>query len=72
MAGPTLPEPIRDGCLRLAALSGAPLLGIDLFAGQHGPWTFGGANTHPDLRLGGEGLLDSMVQRLVAGWETGQ
>lgn len=63
VVGPSLPQEIRAGCLRLAQLSQTPLLGID-FAASGNTWTFAGATPMPDLRLGGEPLLDALAAEL--------
>ena len=63
--GPNLPAHIVNGCKELARISQTPLLGIELTVGQsHAPWTFAGATSLPDLRLGGEPLLDELARRL--------
>lgn len=72
VVGPPVPEPIRDGCRRLAELAAMQLLAIEFFAGPSGPWTFAGAAAQPDLMRGGEALLDAMAERLRAGSEAGR
>lgn len=63
--GANLPAPISNGCKELARIAQTPLLGIELTVGQsHVPWTFAGATPMPDLRLGGEPLLDELARRL--------
>lgn len=63
--GPNLPAQIGNACKELARISQTPLLGIELTVGQsHAPWTFAGATPMPDLRLGGEPLLDELARRL--------
>jgi len=52
---------IVEGCQRLAELSGTQLLGIEFAVGAVGEWTFAGATPFPDLRLGGEELLDVLA-----------
>jgi hypothetical protein len=54
------------GCRRLAELSGTPLLGTTFRrdgSGRKG-WHLVGATPHPDLRLGGEPLLDALAAAL--------
>ena len=64
--GDSMPSEIRAGCLRLAALSETPLLGIEFALGaSREPWTFAGATPVPDLRLGGEALLDALALTLT-------
>jgi hypothetical protein len=60
---------ILSGCRRLARLTGTPLLGIDFTADAGGAWTFSGATPHPDLRLGGNALLDTLASALQGGKE---
>jgi hypothetical protein len=65
--GPTLPPHISDACKALARLAQIPLLGIELTVGQSGDasrWTFAGATPMPDLRLGGEPLLNELARQL--------
>ena len=63
--GPTLPPHIADACKALARLSQTHLLGIELTLGRsHRPWTFAGATPMPDLRLGGEPLLNELARQL--------
>jgi hypothetical protein len=69
VTGPPAPEHIRRGCLRMSALSATPLLGIDFVVLPDGAWTFAGASTSPDLRLGGEPLLDALASALGASRE---
>jgi len=64
VVGATLPCHIRYGCRRLAELSHTALLGIEFATGPAGPWTFAGATPMPDLRLGGEALLDALASAL--------
>lgn len=63
VAPPGMPEPVRDGCLRLAQAAGEALLGIDL-AERPGGWEFLGASPRPDLILGGEPLVDALAEAL--------
>jgi hypothetical protein len=63
--GPGLPPHISDACTALARLSQTPLLGIELTVDQsHARWTFAGATPLPDLRLGGEPLLNELARQL--------
>jgi hypothetical protein len=63
--GPTLPTTFRKGCAELARISKTPLLGIE-FAVKPGTnsLVFAGATPMPDLRLGGEPLLDALAVNL--------
>jgi hypothetical protein len=65
--GPGAPADVREGCVRLAKLSGTALLGVDFVQGDAAPWTFGGATPAPDLRLGGEAVLAALALGLDGG-----
>lgn len=58
--GSSLPGEIRDGCRKLHELSGTGLLGIEFTHPTGTPWQFVGATSSPDLRLGGQPLLDCL------------
>jgi hypothetical protein len=63
--GPSLPRETRESCLRLAHLAQARLLGIELVSDTSAKsWTFAGATPLPDLRAGGEPLLDALAAEL--------
>ena len=59
------PAAIAEGCRALALGCGVELLGVDFAALSHGPWTFVGASPMPDLRPGGEALLDALLAAMV-------
>lgn len=61
IVGASPPEHIKEGCRQLAELSGTGLLGIEFTTDGTASWTFAGATPLPDLRLGGERLLDVMA-----------
>jgi hypothetical protein len=67
VVGEAAPPAVQAGCRRLAHLVHTPLLGVDFAAGEAGPWTFVGATPAPDLRLGGEPLLDVLSAVLRSG-----
>jgi hypothetical protein len=67
VVGEAAPPAVQAGCRRLAHLVCTPLLGVDFTAGEAGPWTFVGATPAPDLRLGGEPLLDVLNEVLRSG-----
>jgi hypothetical protein len=56
--GSQAPPHICEGCRSLAKLVHTELLGIEFAEGEAGPWTFIGATIFPDLRLGGQELVD--------------
>jgi hypothetical protein len=58
--GPGLPATVRAGCVRMAELAGATVLGVELAA--DGRVT--GATPLPDLRLGGDRALDLLAAAL--------
>ncbi len=64
VVGASAPDHICKGCRCLAELAGTELLGIQFTSSPTGPWTFVGATTHPDLRLGGNLLLDVLTSVL--------
>ncbi|HUK91629.1 MAG TPA: hypothetical protein VLZ81_14595 [Blastocatellia bacterium] len=63
--GASVPQEIAAGCIRLARLAGADLFGIDFAVTPENGWTLAGVTTSPDLRLGGEALLDALASRLL-------
>jgi hypothetical protein len=67
VVGTPAPPDIVKGCQRLAELSRTELLGVEFVAGSAGPWTFAGATPWPDLRLGGQALLDVLASVLRGG-----
>jgi hypothetical protein len=62
--GAAFPLDIQAGCLRLLQAAGTELLGIEFARMPSGKWVFTGANVYPDLRLGGEALLDVLANVL--------
>jgi hypothetical protein len=52
-------------CVRLARLAGTDLLGIDLRRDDGHRAVFAGADPMPDLRLGGDALLDALHDHLT-------
>jgi len=55
---------IREGCARLASLSGCGILGVDFHVTMGRKPTFARASTMPDLRIGGPLLVEEMAQRM--------
>jgi hypothetical protein len=64
VVGESAPPLILNGCRRLARLTETPLLGIDFTVDAGGALAFAGATPMPDLRLGGEALLDTLALAL--------
>jgi hypothetical protein len=69
--GASAPPHIHNGCRRLAQLSRTALLGVEFAVGPEGGWTFAGATTHPNLRAGGDALLD-VLAHVLAGHAEGE
>ena len=67
VVGPPAPPSILAKCRLLAKLSKTALLGVKFAAAPDGYWTFAGATTHPDLRTGGEEVLDALARVLTRG-----
>ena len=59
--GPAVPTGVAEGCRRLAELARTGLLGVELAESADGVWRFAGASPLPDLRLGGEALLEVLA-----------
>lgn len=63
--GAPVPENVRRGCAKLAQLCQVETLGIDFKVESNGKWTFASATPVPEIRLGGEPLLDAVVETLM-------
>lgn len=59
VTGTLVPSYIAEGCCRLAKLATTELLGVDFLQES---WTFAGATPFPDLRVGGEELLNRLAR----------
>jgi hypothetical protein len=55
-----------QACVRLAHAANAAVLGIDLVADAQGDLYFAGATPVPDLRLGGDDLVDELQRELCS------
>jgi hypothetical protein len=64
VAAPPVRPPLRDACRRLADLAGDDLLGIEVAPPDDGRREFVAATPVPDLRAGGEPLLDALALAL--------
>jgi hypothetical protein len=65
--GPFIPAEVRYACAQLARISQTRLLGVELaYHQQSRTWLFSGATPMPDLRLGGEQLLDTLAIKLFS------
>jgi len=58
VTGANVPEKIKRSCRQMAELSNTTILGVDLFPGR---LEFAGATPYPDLRRGGEELVDAFL-----------
>jgi hypothetical protein len=59
--GAILPAPVQDGCRRLAALLGLPLLQVLLHQSPTAGWRFAGASGLADVRVGGRPLAAALA-----------
>ncbi len=66
--GSGVPPEVADGCRRLAASQGVEVLQVDFDDAEQ--WMFVGAEVHPDLRRGGDQVLDALVAYLAPGVST--
>jgi hypothetical protein len=64
-SAPGVPRAVLNGCRLLGRLARETLLGVEL-APSDGRWAVKGASVMPDLRLGGEALLDALEPVLAA------
>ncbi|MFZ0962665.1 MAG: hypothetical protein WAO35_17485 [Terriglobia bacterium] len=65
--GGRVPEPTARACAKLAQEAGMEVLGIQLYADEHGEWNFAQATPSPDLSIGGAPLLQRLAQALTQG-----
>lgn len=61
---PSAPPHVAAACVRLAQMNETGLLGIDFHLTADGDWVFLNATSWPDLRLGGDALLDRLASAL--------
>jgi hypothetical protein len=54
------PKAVADGVEHLWTLADTPLLGVDFDLAEDDSWIFAGVSVSPDLRSGGDGLLDRL------------
>lgn len=59
-----LVQSLRPSIVRLASISGLRLLGVEFYTSVDGKALFAQATPLPDLRLGGEALLDALAEAL--------
>lgn len=64
IAGNDIPASLIESCRNLSDLSRVPLLGVDLALSSSGDWRFLGASSTPELRLGGDRVLNALAQYL--------
>ena len=65
--GGWVPENIVRACGKLAEEAETEMLGIDLYAGDNGEWTFATATPSPDLTRAGMPLLQRLAQIFTQG-----
>lgn len=68
VCGSEVPAAIREGCAKLWEFAETAILGLEFAQpqGADGKWLFAGATPMPDLRYGGEQLLDQLARLLAA------
>jgi len=66
-SGVEIPPELRRCCCDFARRCRTPLLGIDFFPTPASPWTFSHATPAPDLRVGGEPLLQALARGFSKG-----
>jgi hypothetical protein len=64
--GPLLPRPLQDGCRRLAALLGVPLLQVLLHQSRENGWRLVDATGAADFRIGGRALAAAIAKAMAA------
>ena len=64
VVGTPVSQALAAACVRLAELAGTSLLGIDFVGGPAQGWSFAGASPTPDLRIGGDALIDALMHDL--------
>lgn len=62
--GTHIPESIADGCITLAKLANATLLGVEFVVSTGNEWAFAGVKALPDLRIGGLPLVHALDQQM--------
>lgn len=60
--GASAPPAVRQGCVKLAQACEAEMLGVDFCIDADGEWIFAGASTVPEIRIGGEPLLNALFE----------
>jgi hypothetical protein len=63
--GPLAPREVVAGCGRLARLTRTAILGVDFRVEAGRTWVFAGATPLPELRRGGERLVDLLAAALT-------
>lgn len=65
VVGLPLAPAIAAACVRLAELASVHLLGVDFVVDPRGTCNFVGANPMPDLRVGGDALIEALLDDLT-------
>lgn len=64
VVGPAVPASVASACVRFAALARTPLLGLEFSSDGTRAWQLSGVTPLPDLRWGGEAVIDALEQAL--------
>lgn len=72
VCGAKVPDVIREGCARLSELAETALLGVEFVQKSDSDWLFASAMPMPDMRYGGEELLDRLASILLGEQEQSQ
>lgn len=62
--GSSVPPSVQQGAIRLANASDVEMLGVDFHIDTSGRWLFVNATPLPDLRIGGQALLEKLANKL--------
>ena len=71
LGGATTPAHVVEGCRRMAEVATTPLLAIEFSVGAEHGWTFAGCTTMPDLRQGGQPMIDALMSVFGRGSQGG-
>ena len=60
----SVPAPVAAACVRFAALARTPILGVEFSSDRSQTWQVSGVTILPDLRWGGDSVVDALAQAL--------
>lgn len=66
MVGEDVPASIADGCVCLSHILNCDLIAAHFCVNRAGAWLITGFSAQPDLRLGGEPLVDAITAMMLA------